>query len=260
MLGHMAVRSVAGKIVYAACFVVGLHCCALGQSANLTYQKRGGYSEGTRTAPSTGSASLDLIALLIDYREPARDLPSKFRAMFYLPKQDSVYLTIRELDPEYYYWLSDVDASGWKAGGPIQFEWATGSVIRSLNWRGHPLSLDQLGATARLGNAAPGQLEVVAPVALYHSEPPKLASSYRFIFWPGERMDLTFEVFAEGTSAGFGKERFSSVLARQSHLFVWKAGDRPDGWYELVVSGYALRNSARVDRIVRFYHRRRLGD
>jgi hypothetical protein len=255
-----SIGAVAKQAVSVLCLAASLHAITFGQSANLAYQNRGGYSEGTRTEPSTGPASLDLIALLIDTGQPVNEVPAKFRAMFYLPRQDSVNLTIRELNPEYYYWLGDVEAGGWKAGQIIHFEWNTGKVIRSLNWLRRPLTLDQLGATARLGSFGPGQLEVVAPVALFHSDPPRLAELYRFVFSPGERMDLTFEVSPEGTNTPLAAERFSSVPARQPHLFSWRSGNAQDGWYRLTVSGQVLRNNARVARVVRFYHRRRLAE
>lgn len=59
--------------------------------ANLTYQSRGRYSEGIRTAPSTGF-NLELLSALVDYQESYKDLPPAFRAIFYLPKREPVYL------------------------------------------------------------------------------------------------------------------------------------------------------------------------
>jgi hypothetical protein len=227
--------------------------------ANLTYQNRGAYSEGIRTAPSTGPG-LDLIAAVVDYREPYANLPQSFRALFYLPSSDPVYLTLREIDTRYFYWLDNVRQPGWQAGRSNLFEWATATVIRSLNWKQKPLGLDDLGATARLGRSTPGKLEVVAPVALYHSRPPQSAESYRFVFLPSERMRLEFKVFAEAKSTPLDRQLFPTVLSRQPHTVIWTAGSAPDGWYRLLIDGYALSNNARVDGVVRFYHSRRLGN
>jgi hypothetical protein len=40
----------------------------------------------------------------------------------------------------------------------------------TINWETEPLTLDQLGAIVRVGRVNPGDVEQVAPVALYHSK------------------------------------------------------------------------------------------
>jgi hypothetical protein len=229
--------------------------------ASLTYQSRGRYSEGVRTAPSTG-VSLDLLSALVDYQEPYKDLPPAFRAMFYLPIQEPVYLAIREVAARYFYWLDQVQpVSGWQAGRPNRFEWPTATVVRALTSRqSAPLTLDDLGATARLGSQSPGKLERVAPVALYHSRPPQSVEGYCFVFKPDSRMRLLFEVFADGRAKPLESQLFPSVLAGQPHPIRWKAKEWPDGWYHLMVSGYVLSTNTQVDGKVSFYHVRRLGN
>ncbi len=229
--------------------------------ASLTYQSRGRYSEGVRTAPSTGF-DLELISALVDYREPYKDLPAAFRAVFHLPEQRPVYLAIREVETRYFYWLDEVQpVPGWQAGRPNWFEWPTTAVIRSLNWKqGAPLTLDDLGATARLGSSTPAKAERIAPVALYHSRPPPSVDGYSFVFRPGARMRLRFELFAESKATPLESLTFPSVLAGQPHPVRWKAKEWPDGWYRLMVSGYVLSTNAPVDGKVSFYHVRRLGN
>jgi hypothetical protein len=240
--------------------LAGLSLAATAQSpANLTYQNRGRYSEGVRTAPSTGP-DLDLIAALVDHREPYSVLPPSFRALFYAPNSEQIYLTIREIEARYYYWLDNVQEPGWHAGKSNQFEWPTATVIRSLKWQQDALGLDDLGAVARLGRPTPSIAETVAPVALYHSRPPQLIEGYRFIFLPGERMRLRFQVVAEGKNAPLTSETFPVVLAKQPHPVMWKTAQWPDGWYRLDISGYALSNNDSISRKVRFYHSRRLGN
>ena len=162
----MSARRIAGGVGCSLALAAWLVLPLLAQwQAALTYRSRGRYSEGIRTAPSTGE-TLDLISALVDYREPYKDLPAAFRAMFYLPKQASVYLAIREVEARYYYWLDMQPDPGWQAASANRFEWPTGTVIRSLKWKeGAPLSLDDLGATARLDSPDPGTMERVAPVA-----------------------------------------------------------------------------------------------
>jgi len=229
--------------------------------AGLTYQSRGRYSEGIRTAPSTGP-SLDLISALVEYHEPYKGLPPSFQAMFYLAKQEPVYLTIREVEARYFYWLDQVQPeSGWQAGKQNRFGWPTATVIRSLNWRqGAPLILADLGAVVRLGSSTPAKVERVAPVALYHSRPPQSVEGYCFVFRPDARMRLRFEVFAEGQGKPLESQLFPSVLAGQPHPIRWKAKEWPDGWYRIAVSGYVLSSNAPVDARVGFYHVRRFGN
>ena len=232
----------------------------LRSQANLTYQNRGRFSEGIRTAPSTGP-SLDLIAALIDYREPCPSLPSTFRALFFLPESGPVYLTIREMENRYFYWLDKVQPeSAWQVGKSNRFDWLTTTVIRNLTFRESPLALDDLGAIARLGNQTPSKAERVVPVALYHSRPPQSVPGYRFVFQPGARMRLQFELFAREKQTPFGKQSFPSVLANQPHPVQWDTRDWPEGWYRMVVSGYALANNEPVNATVDFYHVRQLGN
>ncbi len=224
--------------------------CASAQT-NLIYQKRGRYSEGIRTAPSTGP-SLDLIAAMGDYTEPYRQLPAQFRARFYLPGPKP-HLTIREIQPDvYFYWLESLkeEEERWQAGRVNVFEWPTGTVIRSLTGKGQSLGLADLAAVVRLGRTSPAMEETVAPVALYHSQPPQTMETYRFIFRPSERMRLQFELGGE-------RQVFPRVMGAQPHSVTWNFRGRAEGWHRMVVSGYALENNSAVAASVRFYHSRR---
>lgn len=230
-------------------------------AASFTYQNRGRYSEGTRIEPSTGLAGLNLIAVLVAYEEPHATLPPKFHAQFYLPNQEPVDLTIREIRPVYFYWLDKVKPdSAWRPGAQNRFEWPTATVIRSLTWGTAPLTLEQLGVTVRVGRLTPGDVEQVAPVVLYHSRPPASVDGYRFVFRPTSQMRLRFQVFKGDSSNLLGTQEFRSVLAEEPLQVTWKAQGWQDGWYRLAVSGYALSNNARVDKIVRFYHARKISN
>jgi hypothetical protein len=52
------------------------------------------------------------------------------------------------------------------------------------------------------------------------------------------------------------KEVFDSTAARKAQAFYWDCGAAANGWYELRVTGWALRNNAPINNVVRFYHRR----
>lgn len=228
--------------------------------ANLDYQSRGRYKEGRRGKPSTG-VPLDLVAAMVDYREPYSQLPPQFQAGVYLPRPDDVHLTIREVDPEYYYWLDNAQPmAGWQPGRLNRFQWPTGTVIRYLTYQNRPIALNDLGAVARLGNETPRNPDEVAPVALYHSRPPAEATGYRFVFQPGSQVRLTFTVSADGNPTPIGKpQEFPELGANEAQAVIWKTGGWVDGWYRIAVSGYKLSDNTRVDSAIRFYHRRMLG-
>jgi len=243
---------------------LGVATLAAFQPPNTQYGSRGFYKEGVRREPSTGAANLYLLSALIDYDEPYKSLPPAFRAAFYLPPGSGdaqpVYLAIREQKLVYYYWLDEVQPpGGWQAGRMNRFEWPTGTVVRQLNDRKEdgPLSLDKLAAAARLGRKTPGNIERVAPVALYHSRPPQSAEGYRFVFRPDRKMRLTLQVFREGAGAALDTQPFPSVPADLPKEFRFSAKGWPDGWYRLTLAGYAENGPVSVD--VHFYHRRSLG-
>lgn len=226
--------------------------CASAQ-ANLIYQKRGRYSEGIRTALSTGPA-LDLIAAMADSTEPYQQLPAQFRARFHLPDPRPPHLTIREIQPNvYFYWLESLkeEEQRWQAGRTNLFEWPTSTVIRSLTGKGRPLGLADLAAVVRLGSATPALEETVVPVALYHTQSPPATTAYRFVFRPSERMRLQFQLGGE-------RQVFPRVMGGQPHSVTWDCRSRAEGWHKLEISGYALDNNKQVGATVQFYHTRRL--
>lgn len=249
----------AAFVFLAACGVATLPAF---QPADIQYGSRGFYKEGVRNAAST-AGNLYLLAALIDYDEPYAKLPPNFRASFYLPagatQGQPVYLTIREQRLTYFYWLDDVQPpGGWQPGRINRFEWPTDKVVRHLTDRKEgPLSLGKLAAAARLGRRNPGNIERVAPVALYHSRPPQSAEGYRFVFLPDRKMRLTLQLFREGSASPLDTQRFPSVPAALPKEFRFPATGWPDGSYRLTVTGYAEDGPVNVE--VHFYHRRNLG-
>jgi hypothetical protein len=229
-------------------------------SPGLSYQNRGRYREGIRTAPSTGP-NVDLIAALVDYHEQYSTLPATFRLLFYLPERSQVSLTIRESDARYFYWLDQVRSeSDWQVSKVNRFEWSTATVIQSLNWKDRSLALDDLAATVRLGSTEPGKEERVVPAVLYHSQPPQAVDGYVFVFRPEMRVRLGFKVFPDQGGTALDTQSFPSVDAKKPQPVRLAAKAWPDGWYRLELSGYSLSNNARVDGTVHFYHARRLGN
>lgn len=233
---------------------------ALGQPPHLQYsQRKGGYSEGIRTKWATGEAGLALVAAMVDHSDPDAQLPSSYRALFYLPAEADVYLAIREVEPVYFYWLEPEAAlrRAWKAGR-IQFQWNTQEVIKELDYRRTKLRLDSLGAVARLHAPSAGKadkLDEVLPVVLYHSRPPSRAESYRFVFRPEFKSKLTYRLLRKGSDRVLQKQEFEIALGDRPNEFLADLRGQPDGVYRIVASGHAIRDNAPVYKEVRFHHR-----
>jgi hypothetical protein len=227
------------------------------QDHGLLFQNRGSYKEGIVTSPSNAPL-LELIAVLADSPEAGRRLPQLLHAAFYLPTSDRVYLTIQELDPLYNYMVTTEANRDGKRGRADEFPWPTATVISKLTWRG-PLLLENLGAVARLRTWTPETAEeVVVPVALYHTNPPRTPKAYSFVFFPNQKMSLKMQVFTDKGASALASQNFPSLPAKRSHTVTWEAGAWIEGWYRLVVSGYSLQDNTEVNSTVRFYHSRRL--
>src|SRR5512145_2981280 len=76
----------------------------LAAQSDLDYQNRGEYYEGIRPKPVSGY-DIEVVSVLVDYRDPADRLPDRLRARFYLDSKTDVYLNIREQDYRLFYWL-----------------------------------------------------------------------------------------------------------------------------------------------------------
>jgi hypothetical protein len=234
---------------------------AVGQSPELIYQSRGKYSEGILPPQRTGAA-LDLVAALIDYTDaqetPGAAVPTSYAAAFYLPASGEPFLTIREVQPRYNYWLSELSTRQWQTGKTNDFVWPTDVVVRFLNYKGGPLTLSDLGAIVRVGKKIPSQDEVVAPAALYRSARPRTAKGYRFSFLPSQQMRLTFEMYSESRKQVVDKQT-ATISAKVPYPSIWEAAHWPDGWYRLLITGYAVSDNSKVrPLVVHFYHSARL--
>ena len=110
------------------CFLLScLSPALLLAQTELQYQSRGQWYEGVKPKPVSGY-DIELISVLVDYQEESQTLPQKLKLRFYLEQDEDVFLTVRELDYEYYYWLDrvkrDVTHHG-KPGTYNSFEWET---------------------------------------------------------------------------------------------------------------------------------------
>jgi hypothetical protein len=164
-----------------------------------------------------------------------------------------VYLTVRELDNKrdnLVYWLDKVRPSeAWSLGAYNNFQWSTGAVIQHLE---PSLKLKDLGGVVRFGKPEPSANERVAPLILYHSEPPKKIEGYQFRFYTNRDVELTCGIYKK-EDAGWQKtheEKLPFILGGNSFAVHWDSSAATEGSYKL-----ALYGSGVAPTVVNFYHK-----
>ena len=100
--------------------------------AEMEYRDRGDRYEGVKQRPVSGY-DIEVISVLIDHKETATQLPDWFKLKFFLEQSYDVYITVRELDYKYYYWMDKVrPPKPWQQGFSNDFSWPTREVIKQL--------------------------------------------------------------------------------------------------------------------------------
>ena len=98
----------------------------------LQYQNRGNWYEGIKPKAVSGY-DIELISVLVDYSEDSPTLPDQAKVRFYLPhEKEPVFLTVRELDYKYFYWMDRVrPQDSWDKGYENVFQWPTKTVLQN---------------------------------------------------------------------------------------------------------------------------------
>lgn len=215
----------------------------------LQYQNRGNRHEGLKPKPVSGYA-VELLSALVDHREPTPAWPQVLRLRFYLPAAEPAYILVRQPRPRTtYYWLDKVvPASPWHTRAFNEFSWETATVLRNLP----KMTVEDLGAVVRLGREEGAQKESIAPAALFHTQPPTTASSYRFILKTLRAAQVICKIY-HGNKEVFLRPQ-NSEKAGSPFTVRWATQGQPDGEYRLVLSGYFDDNTQLAKKIV-FYHR-----
>ena len=224
---------------------------------DLQYQKRGDRYEGVKPKPVSGY-DIELISVLADYQESheADGFPKRVTLRFYLPDEDKVYLTVRELDFRAYYWLDKVQpAEPWKPGVLNEFTWPTDPVLKQLR---PALELYELGALLRLETATSSSIENIAPAVLYHTNPPARVEGYRFTLKTGEDARLLAMIVQRKTGQDMDVQQFRRKRAGRPFTIHWDAKTASPGPYVLKIKGYSLSTNERIYKEVHFYHQRSL--
>ena len=219
---------------------------------NLDYQHRGDRSEGIRPKPVSGY-DIELISVLVDYQEPATQLPDQLRVGFYLQSQTPVYLTVREQDYRLFYWLDKIKPTKpWQANSLNEFTWPTGAVLRQLGQR---LNIYELGVLIRLKKETPAADEDVAPAILYHTTPPEKIGGYLFTMKTNGDARFSCKVFRGREPTELMTKTFRRIHGGRPFTVRWETGAAQEGQYALVCDGYFLDTNQRLGQTVRFFHR-----
>ena len=230
---------------------LGTSASQVQSTLGVQYQNRGNRHEGIKPKPVSGY-TIELMSALVDYKDEALHVPDQFKIKFYLEGPSKAYVTVRELDYKYYYWMDKVQPSKpWVTGFGNIFEWPTLEVVRQLEG----LKMYDLGVLVRLEKSEPGAVERVAPALFYHSKAPPTVKGYLLTFKTYRDARLKCSIYKEGSKV----ELFTLSFPRQSggrpFSVKWPTSGATDGIYRLVIKGYLLDNNERFDQTVIFYHR-----
>ena len=106
-------------------------------------------------------------------------MPERLKLRFYLPEPENVHLTVRELENYNDYWMDEVrPGETWPRGFDNEFQWST-EVLRQIN-RQFRVRIDvyDLGVVALVGQEKQTGRNTVAPVILYHNNPPSSVDTF----------------------------------------------------------------------------------
>ncbi|MEO6021625.1 MAG: hypothetical protein ABIP64_00590 [Burkholderiales bacterium] len=223
---------------------------------DLSYQKRGNRNEGIKAKPVSGF-DIELLAAQGSYGDETDKLGERFYARFYLERPSPVFLTVRELDYKYYYWLDNIEHKGrWQAGFDNVFDWPTKDVVSQLG----NLRISDLGVVARLDSPQPRAIEKIAPVIFYQSQTPANIEGYQFAFKLREDAKVKAVVYKETSDEGIVVQPLAPQRGGRPFWIKWNLSNAtaPEGAYKLVVSGYLLSTNDPLNQVVRFYHQPRL--
>lgn len=225
---------------------------SLWADSNLDYQNRGDRFEGIRSKPVSGY-DIELISVLVDYQEPATQLPDQLRVAFHLQSQPAVHLTVREQDYRLFYWLDKIKPTKpWQANSLNEFTWPTSAVLRQLDQR---LNIYDLGVLIRLKKETPAAEEDVAPAILYHTTPPEKIGGYLFTMKINGDARLSCKVLRDGTADPLMSQSFRRIPGGRPFTVRWDAAGTQEARHALVCTGFFLDTNKRLDQTIRFLHK-----
>jgi len=226
---------------------------------HLDYQPRGDRWEGIKPLPVSGHDIELLSAMTYHGKEQQpkwQPPPSQCKLQFYLPAQKTVNLkavkfTVRELKAKHFYWMENIpEQTQWKKEDDgYNYQWSTESVIKPLK-----LDISTLGVLVHLEKQGLDNVEKVAPVTFYHTEPPEEMKGYLFDFKVGSNAKLKYAIYKDNEkleNSDLGKQ----FVGNPFRIF-WESAEAEKGEYQLVISGYFLNDFTPIHHVVQFYHKK----
>lgn len=181
-----------------------------------------------------------------------RPLSSIREVEVFLEDPHAVYVTVRELDYQTYYWLDKVQpAEPWSPGFQNTFSWPSQPVLQQLTPK---VDLYDLGVLVRLDAESPSSLERVAPALLFHQDAPSVVTGYFFTFKTGEDARLFATIRQESTGQEMDSQTFRRKRAGRPFTIHWEAKEADPGPYILTLSGFSLSTNQTLSQEIHFYH------
>jgi hypothetical protein len=228
---------------------------------DLKYQKRENRFEGTREEPVAGY-DIELISALVNHRDEANAMPDTLKIRFYLSEKNKTFLTVREINNKFFYWMNGDQPDRWQRGFN-DFQWPTTQVLRKLadSDKRYPQGITdmyELGVVARVNRETPAIEEQVAPVLFYYKQIPPAVNGYLFTFKPSRFARITCVVYKGDSDEALDSANFPAATGDTPFTFKLDSSPLEDGWYRLVVSGIFPQTNKKFNKIVKFYHHRNM--
>ena len=220
--------------------------------------ERGSHYEGLASIPISGGVQLLSARIIVDGPERGAAAPrssewgDRVKLRFYLPSEDRVTVTVRQLRSGSTYYLLDRVVAAWRPRSVNEYAWPTAPVLRKLT----NVRPDDLGAVVNVGPGKGTNREAVLPVVLFDEAVDGGTISYRFSFKIDGRARVDAAVFA-GTREIFRRPT-NWEEPRSPFTVAWSASGTAEGWYRLLLTGQ-FDDATRLDKEVTFYHRPLLG-
>lgn len=218
---------------------------------DLRYQSRTNRWEGFKDQ-SVSNYPVELISAIVrNSTESQNGMPEVLKIKFYLNEESKAFLTVREIDNKFFYWMDGVQPDRWQKGFN-DFEWPTTDVLQKLG----RIDMYNLGIVVRMNSDnQSGLQEQVAPAIFYHTNRPSKITEYLFTFKTDELSDLTCDVYPDKSNGSLARQNFPRINGETPVTFVFDSAGRADGWYRLVVNQIRKRTNNRFRKEIRFYHR-----
>lgn len=221
----------------------------------LAYRDRGDRHEGVRLKPITGE-DLELLAVIAEGELGGSDLGTaedQVSVRFFLPRHDTVFLTVREPEPpRYFYWLDQVEPrEPWRPSTTNTYSWSRSEVLDPLG-----LEPGTLVPLVRLGEREAGAREQVAPAWLGRDSGSLRVASYRFLFKTNAAARLEGHIVdPEGHQLSITSSCGERFRPAATCTLRWiPDADQAAGHYRLSLRGHFLADNTPLVRQVEFFH------